>query len=134
VNHRGTKREPAQEAFDAVGLGRAGASLRRLPGTSAAMAAGKGSPHHARPAPRIAVLGQNIAVKGLENLLGKVQQGEQVAPGDLSRPLDTSVKVERLARGESTDIQEPVGPGGGPPKVDQTEYIVAVRRALGFKE
>jgi len=53
---------------------------------------------------QIALLGQNIAVKGLENLLGKVQTGDQqVAPGDLTRLLDTSVKVERLARGEPTD-------------------------------
>jgi hypothetical protein len=63
---------------------------------------------------KIALLGQNIAVKGLENLLGKVQNGEQVAPGDLSRLLDTSVKVERLARGESTENHEVSGPGGGP--------------------
>jgi hypothetical protein len=56
---------------------------------------------------KIAVLGQNIAVKGLENLLGKVQGGEHaVAPADLTRLLDTSVKVERLARGEPTEIQK----------------------------
>jgi hypothetical protein len=64
---------------------------------------------------KIGVLGQNIAVKGLENLLGKVQKGGQaVAPADLTRLLDTSVKVERLARGESTEYHEVSGPGGGP--------------------
>jgi len=64
---------------------------------------------------RIGVLGQNIAVKGLECLLGKVQTGEQaVAPADLTRLLDTSVKVERLARGESTENHEVSGPDGGP--------------------
>ena len=64
---------------------------------------------------RIGILGQNIAVKGLENLLGKVQTGEQaVAPADLTRLLDTSVKVERLARGESTENHAVSEPGGGP--------------------
>jgi chromatin segregation and condensation protein Rec8/ScpA/Scc1 (kleisin family) len=64
---------------------------------------------------KIALLGENIVVKGLENLLGKVQSGDQaVAPADLTRLLDTSVKVERLARGESTENHEVSGPGGGP--------------------
>lgn len=82
---------------------------------------------------RIAMLGQSIAVKGLENLLGKVQNGEQVAPGDLSRLVDTSVKVERLARGESTDRREVSGPGGGPVQLEHA-FIRAVRRALGFND
>ena len=56
---------------------------------------------------KIAVLGQNIAVKGLEKLLAKVQDDEQpVAPADLTRLLDTSVKVERLSRGEPTEIEK----------------------------
>jgi hypothetical protein len=56
---------------------------------------------------KIAVLGQNIAVKGLEKLLAKVQDGEQaVSPADLTRLLDTSVKVERLSRGEPTEIEK----------------------------
>jgi len=50
---------------------------------------------------KIAVLGQSIAVKGLEKLLAKVQSEEQaVAPADLTRLFDTSVKVERLSRGD----------------------------------
>ena len=28
--------------------------------------------------------------------------------------MEVAVKVERLARGESTDIHEAIGPGGGP--------------------
>lgn len=56
---------------------------------------------------KIAVLGQNIAVKGLERLLAKVQDDQQaVAPADLTRLFDTSVKVERLSRGEPTEIEK----------------------------
>ena len=82
---------------------------------------------------KVALLGMNVAVKGLENLLGKVQNGEAVAPGDLSRLLDTSVKVERLARGESTDRSEVSGPGGGPVQLEHA-FIRAVRLALGFND
>jgi len=64
---------------------------------------------------RVALLGMNVAVKGLERLLNKVQSGKgAVAPGDLTRLLDTSVKVERLARGESSESHEISGPNGGP--------------------
>jgi hypothetical protein len=64
---------------------------------------------------KVALLGMNVAVKGLERLLSKVQSGKgTVAPGDLARLLDTTVKVERLARGEPTDSHEVMGPGGGP--------------------
>ena len=64
---------------------------------------------------KVALLGMNVAVKGLERLLSKVQSGKgAVAPGDLARLLDTTVKVERLARGEPTDSHEVMGPGGGP--------------------
>jgi len=56
---------------------------------------------------KIAVLGQNIAVKGLEKLLARVQEDEKaVAPADLTRLFDTSVKVERLSRGEPTEIEK----------------------------
>jgi hypothetical protein len=69
---------------------------------------------------KIAMLGQNILVKGMEELLAKVQSGQHnLAPAELARLMDVSVKVERLARGESTDIHEAVGPGGGPVKFDQ---------------
>lgn len=64
---------------------------------------------------KIAVLGQNIAVKGLEKLLTRVQGEDQaVAPSDLTRLLDTSVKVERLSRGEPTESHAVSGPSGGP--------------------
>jgi hypothetical protein len=56
---------------------------------------------------KMAVLAQNIAVEGLKNLLAKVQDGEQgVAPADLTRLLDTGVRVERLSRGEPTEIEK----------------------------
>jgi hypothetical protein len=56
---------------------------------------------------KIAVLGQNIAVKGLEKLLARVQEDEKaVAPADLTRLFDTTVKVERLSRGEPTEIEK----------------------------
>jgi hypothetical protein len=69
---------------------------------------------------KIAMLGQNILVKGMEELLAKVQSGKHnLAPAELARLMDVSVKVERLARGESTDIHEAVGPGGGPVRLEQ---------------
>jgi hypothetical protein len=56
---------------------------------------------------KVALLGLNIAVKGLEKLLAKVQDDKQaVTPADLTRLLDTSVKVERLSRGEPTEIEK----------------------------
>jgi len=80
---------------------------------------------------KIALLGQNIAVKALENLLSKVQEGQNaVAPGDITRLLDTSVKVERLARGESTDIQESVGRGGGPVQLSIQNVADKAREAI----
>lgn len=66
---------------------------------------------------KIAMLGQNILVKGMEELLAKVQSGQHnLAPSELARLMDVSVKVERLARGEPTEIgkSEHSGPGGGP--------------------
>lgn len=80
---------------------------------------------------KIALLGQNIAVKALENLLSKVQEGQNaVAPGDITRLLDTSVKVERRARGESTDIQASVGPGGGPVQLSIQNVADRAREAI----
>jgi hypothetical protein len=83
---------------------------------------------------KMAVLGQSIAVKGLENLLAKVQGGDQaVAPGDLTRLLDTSVKVERQSRGESTDSHEVSGPSGGPVKLDLQETLKRIDEVYGLK-
>jgi hypothetical protein len=82
---------------------------------------------------KIAVLGQNIAVKGLENLLGKVQSGEHdVTPADLTRLLDTSVKVERLARGEATESHEVSGPSRGPVKLSLKESLAKIRQFYGL--
>ena len=81
---------------------------------------------------KIAMLGQSILVKGMEELLAKVQNGEHnLAPAELARLMDVSVKVERLARGESTDIHEAVGPGGGPVRLEQQITIRNIERKPG---
>ena len=52
----------------------------------------------AAPHAKMGMLGQNIAVKALEDLLNRVQNGQsQVALRDLTRLSDTSVKVPGLA-------------------------------------
>src|SRR5712692_10801305 len=92
---------------------------------------------------KIAMLGQNILVKGMEELLARVQNGEHnLAPSELARLMEVSVKVERLARGESTDIHEAVGPGGGPVKLEQQITIrsieekarQAIKESLGLDD
>ena len=92
---------------------------------------------------KIAMLGQNILVKGMEELLAKVQSGQHsLAPAELARLMDVSVKVERLARGESTDIHEAVGPGGGPVRLEQQITIrnieekarQAIKESLGLDD
>ena len=92
---------------------------------------------------KIAMLGQSILVKGMEELLAKVQSGEHnLAPAELARLMDVSVKVERLARGESTDIHEAVGPGGGPVRLEQQITIrnieekarQAIKESLGLDD
>ena len=76
---------------------------------------------------KIAILGQDVAVKGIEKLLTEVQSGQQtLGPSELARLMDVAVKVERLARGESTDIRESVGPGGGPLKLEQHLTVQSV--------
>lgn len=56
---------------------------------------------------KVAMLGQSLLLKGLESKIAKVQQeGETISAGDLARLMDVTVKVERLARGEATDIQK----------------------------
>lgn len=83
---------------------------------------------------KVALLGMNVAVKGLETLLTKVQSGEAtVAPGDLTRRLDTSVKVERLSRGEPTDSHEVSGPSGGPVKLDLAQTLKRIDEVYGLK-
>jgi hypothetical protein len=64
---------------------------------------------------KIAVLGQNLVVKGIEKLLADVERGKRdLSASDASRLLDVAVKIERLSRGESTENHEVSGPGGGP--------------------
>ena len=80
---------------------------------------------------KIAILGQNVAVKGIEQLLANVQTGQQnLNPSELARLVDVSVKVERLARGESTDIHESVGPGGGPVQLTIQNVADRAREAI----
>jgi hypothetical protein len=88
---------------------------------------------------KIAILGQNVAVKGIEKLLAKVQAGRQnLGPSELARLVEVSVKVERLARGESTDIHESVGPGGGPVRLSiesvEQKAREAIEQSLGISD
>ena len=56
---------------------------------------------------KIWMLGQNIGVRVLEDLLNRIQNGQaQVTPSEAARLLGTSIKVERQAGGESTDHQD----------------------------
>jgi hypothetical protein len=90
---------------------------------------------------KIAVLGQNIAVKGLEKLLARVQEDEKaVAPADLTRLFDTSVKVERLSRGEPTEIEKSEHTGSldieakyraMTPEERRAEFVRVLRDELG---
>lgn len=60
---------------------------------------------------KIAVLGQSILIKGMEELLAKVQTGKQdLTPSDLTRLMHVSTEIERIARGEAAD--ELTGPQG----------------------
>ena len=88
---------------------------------------------------KIAILGQNVAVKGIEKLLANVQNGQQnLGPSELVRLVDVSVKVERLARGESTDVHESVGPGGGPVRLSiesvEQKAREAIEKSLGIAD
>jgi hypothetical protein len=83
---------------------------------------------------KVGVLAQSIAIEGLKNLLAKVQGGDQaVAPTDLTRLLDTGVKVERLSRGEPTDSHELSGAGGGPVKLDLIQTLKRIDEVYGLK-
>ncbi|MGA2075968.1 MAG: hypothetical protein ABSH52_20975 [Terriglobia bacterium] len=62
---------------------------------------------------KIAVLGQGILIKGMEELLAKVQTGKQdLTPSDLARLMHVSTELERFARGDAVD--ELTGPEGSP--------------------
>jgi AraC-like DNA-binding protein len=55
----------------------------------------------------VALLGMNLAVKGLEKLLNEVQTGDgKVDAGALTRLFDTFAKLERMARAKSLECDE----------------------------
>jgi len=88
---------------------------------------------------KIGVLGQNLAVKAVEKLLAEVQSGEKIlGAAELARLLDVSAKLERLAHGESTDIHQAVGPGGGPVRLSiesvEQRSREAVEKSLGISD
>ena len=85
---------------------------------------------------KIAVLGQNLVVKGIEKLLADVEQGKRdLSASDASRLLDVAVKIERLSRGEPTEISELGGSDDHPIKVSVEDRArQAVERALGITD
>jgi len=77
---------------------------------------------------------QNLALRKLEKLSGKIEQDEdRVSAGDAARILEIGVKVERLARGESTESHELSGPGGGPVKLSLAETLKRIDEVYGLK-
>ena len=51
----------------------------------------------------LAVFDENVYVEGIKKLLSEVQAGKSLGAVALARLLEACVKVERLARGESTE-------------------------------
>ena len=85
---------------------------------------------------KIAVLGQNLVVKGIEKLVADVEQGKRdLSASDASRLLDVAVKIERLSRGEPTEISELGGSDEHPVRVNiEDRARQAVERALGIAD
>jgi hypothetical protein len=85
---------------------------------------------------KIAVLSQNLVVKGIEELVTEVEQGKRdLSASDASRLLDVAVKIERLSRGEPTEISELGGSDEHPIKVNiEDRARQAVERALGITD
>ncbi len=83
---------------------------------------------------KIAVLSQNLVVKGIEKLVAEVEQGRRdLSASDASRLLDVAVKIERLSRGEPTEISELGGSEERPLKLSIEERArQAVKKALGI--
>jgi chromatin segregation and condensation protein Rec8/ScpA/Scc1 (kleisin family) len=82
---------------------------------------------------KIAVLGQNVVVKGIEKLLADLEQGNRKpTASDLGRLLDVAVKVERLARGEPSDSHEVAGPDHGPVKLSLEETLRQIAESYGL--
>jgi hypothetical protein len=85
---------------------------------------------------KIAVLGQNLVVKGIEKLLADVEQGKRdLSASDASRLLDVAVKIERLSRGEPTEISELGGSDEHPVRLNiEARARQAVEHALGITD
>jgi hypothetical protein len=85
---------------------------------------------------KIAVLSQNLVVKGIEKMLGQIEQGEkELSASAASRLLDVAVKVERLSRGEPTEISELGGSDEHPVRVNIEERArQAIERVLGITD
>jgi len=85
---------------------------------------------------KIAVLGQSLVVKGIEKLIADVNQGRRcLSASDASRLLDVAVKIERLSRGEPTEISELGGSDEHPIRVSVEERArQAVERVLGIAD
>src|SRR2546426_5868250 len=85
---------------------------------------------------KIAVLGQNLVVKGIEKLVADVEQGKRdLSASDASRLLDVAVKIERLSRGEPTEISELGGSDEHPIRVNLEDRArQAVETALGITD
>jgi len=85
---------------------------------------------------KIAVLSQNLVVKGIEKLVTDVEQGKRdLTASDASRLLDVAVRIERLSRGEPTEISELGGSDEHPVRVNiEDRARQAVERALGITD
>ena len=63
---------------------------------------------------KMGMLAQTLAVRKLEKVVNRIEQDKDgISPREAARILDIGVKVERQARGESTESHELSGPGGG---------------------
>jgi hypothetical protein len=84
---------------------------------------------------KVGQFSQNVALRRLEKLVRDIEEGKStMSAADTARLLDIGVKIERLARGEPTDVQENVGSDGGRIESDRRAFIFAVRAALGFND
>jgi hypothetical protein len=80
------------------------------------------------------MLAQNFAVRKLEKLLNRIEQDEgQGSAAEVVRILVVGVRVERLARGESTESHEISGPGRGPVRLSLKETIARIREFYGLE-
>jgi hypothetical protein len=63
---------------------------------------------------KMGILAQTLALRKLEKELNRIDKDpDGMSAPDAARILDVGVKVERQARGESTESHEVSGPGGG---------------------